>query len=252
MIIQPPKKFKVLLVGDSCIDVYKYGEVNRLSPEAPVPIFKETRVETRDGMVLNVKNNFERLGAVVVLRTGYNSTKTRLIDEKTKQHILRIDDDKISPPLLMNGMPDESFDCVVVSDYGKGTITPEFAQELRAKYKVPVFVDTKNPELNKFSGCIIKVNEQEYRSAITYPDTGLIVTLGAHGAIHDYVHLYDGVKVEVVDVCGAGDTFLASLVYFYLVTDSIGLSIKLANKASSITVQHLGTYAPTLVEIIGE
>jgi sugar/nucleoside kinase (ribokinase family) len=56
-------------------------------------------------------------------------------------------------------------------------------------------------------------------------------------------------KVDVVDVCGAGDTFLAALTYQYLVTNSIEEAIKFANKASSITVQHVGNYAPALGEI---
>ena len=56
-------------------------------------------------------------------------------------------------------------------------------------------------------------------------------------------------EVEVADVTGAGDTFLAALTYQYLATNSIEDAIKFANKASSITVQHVGNYAPTLEEI---
>ena len=54
----------------------------------------------------------------------------------------------------------------------------------------------------------------------------------------------------MTDVCGAGDTFLASLVYFHLITGNLDLAIPLANKASAVTVQKLGTYAPTMEEFI--
>jgi sugar/nucleoside kinase (ribokinase family) len=61
--------------------------------------------------------------------------------------------------------------------------------------------------------------------------------------------LYSAPSVEVVDVCGAGDTFLAALVYKYLNTTNIESAIKFANLASSITVTHRGVYAPTLEEV---
>ena len=65
---------------------------------------------------------------------------------------------------------------------------------------------------------------------------------------HDEVH-HDAPKVEVSDVCGAGDTFLAALTYKYLETQDMNQAITFAIKASSITVQHVGVYAPTLEEI---
>ena len=57
-------------------------------------------------------------------------------------------------------------------------------------------------------------------------------------------------KVEVVDVTGAGDTFLAALAYKWLDTGSINAALFFAIEASSITVQHFGCYAPTLKEIL--
>jgi sugar/nucleoside kinase (ribokinase family) len=56
--------------------------------------------------------------------------------------------------------------------------------------------------------------------------------------------------VEVADVCGAGDTFLAALVYQYLATNDMRAAITFAIDASAVTVQRLGVYAPTLEEII--
>ncbi len=53
------KKFKILLIGDSCIDEYYYGTCERLNPEAPVPILKITNWSVKQGMAANVKNNLE-------------------------------------------------------------------------------------------------------------------------------------------------------------------------------------------------
>jgi sugar/nucleoside kinase (ribokinase family) len=54
---------------------------------------------------------------------------------------------------------------------------------------------------------------------------------------------------DVTDVCGAGDTFLAALAYKFLETGNMGDAVKFANKASAVTVQHIGVYAPRLEEI---
>ena len=76
----------------------------------------------------------------------------------------------------------------------------------------------------------------------------MIVTLGSRGAMYGN-KIFPTKSVEVVDVCGCGDTFLAALSYQYLVTKSINEAIIFANNASSITVQKEGNYAPTLREI---
>ena len=80
MDIQQQKQFNILLLGDNCIDVYQYGTVDRISPEAPVPVFKFSHEEKRAGMAGNVKNNLISLGADVTFLHGETSTKTRLVD----------------------------------------------------------------------------------------------------------------------------------------------------------------------------
>jgi ribokinase len=54
---------------------------------------------------------------------------------------------------------------------------------------------------------------------------------------------------DIIDVTGAGDTFLAALVYKHLETKDIATAIKFANRASGVTVKHVGVYAPRLEEI---
>ena len=62
MDIQQQTQFKILLIGDDCVDVYQYGTVDRISTEALVPVFKFSREENRAGMAGNVKNNLITLG----------------------------------------------------------------------------------------------------------------------------------------------------------------------------------------------
>lgn len=246
MITQQQKPFKILLVGDNCKDIYQYGIIDRISPEAPVPVFVPTYKEERDGMAGNVFNNLEALGCEVEYLFGETSTKTRLIDARSKQHIVRIDDDVESDPLAFETEIPMIYDAIVVSDYNKGTITYELIEELRDT-GIPVFVDTKKTDLARLEGCYVKINSLEYSRAKTFP-TELIVTNGKSGATYKGC-IYPVPEVGVTDVCGAGDTFLAALVYQHLMYGDIRVAIDFANRASAITVQHSGVYAPTLEEI---
>lgn len=247
--IQPQTKFKILLIGDDCIDVYQYGTVDRLSPEAPVPVFVPKSQEKRPGMAGNVCKNLEALGCEVSFLHGKTSVKTRLIDWRSKQHIVRIDQDNHSDPITFDTMIPPVYDAIVVSDYNKGTVTYELIEELVAT-KLPVFVDTKKTNLERMQGAWVKINELEY-SKIKSECTGLIVTRGARGADAIY-HEYSSKAptVEVADVTGAGDTYLAALAYNYLHTKDIKRAMDFANLASSVTVQHFGCYAPTMEEIL--
>lgn len=238
-------KYKILLIGDNCTDVYQYGTVDRISPEAPVPVFKFAYEEQRAGMAGNVKKNLEALGCEVTFLHGELSTKTRLIDTRSKQQIVRIDNDIISEPVTVDNT--ESYDAIVVSDYNKGTVSYELVEELIQQYPGKVFIDTKKTDLERFQGGWVKINELEF-SKIKSECSGLIVTLGSKGAACWGEH-YSAPSVEVTDVTGAGDTFLSALTYAYLETNDIEKAIPFAIKASTITVQHVGVYAPTLGEI---
>lgn len=255
MVTQVQKKFKVLLIGDICVDEYHYGTVDRISPEAPVPIFKFNYKETKPGMAANVRANLETLNVNVVSISAEHSTKTRLIDLKSKQQIVRIDNDVIiQTPLQFQVLSPSIFevDAIVVSDYNKGLVSYELIEKLRQTFKGPIFIDTKKPDLIRFRGCFVKINESEYNQRKTINDT-LIVTLGNKGAILKQnltEKNFPSSKVEVTDVCGAGDTFLAALVYKFLLTNNIDQSIIFANRAAAVTVQHVGVYSPKLEEIL--
>ena len=248
MDIQQPKQFNILLIGDDCADIYQYGTVDRISPEAPIPVFVPTSTDSKPGMAGNVYSNLIALGCNVNYLHSKTSVKTRLIDQRSKQQIVRIDNDQISPPLNFETEIPSVYDAIVISDYNKGTVSYELIEELIA-LSIPIFIDTKKTDLERFQGAWVKINELEY-SKITSECTGLIVTRGAQGAsiIHHDIEC-SAPKVEVSDVCGAGDTFLAALTYKFLDTNDIKEAIKFAIAASAITVQHIGVYAPTLEEI---
>jgi len=249
------ESFSVLLIGDSCIDEYKIGTIDRLSPEAPVPVIKITDTETVPGMAANVKKNFENLGIQVDFITNIEEIKkTRYIDKRSGQHMLRVD----SEPAVFEwdgntAIPLEQYDAVVISDYNKGFLSYELIGHIINSVTCPVFIDTKKTRLADISPpfaaphVYIKINELEFKNAKTFSDN-VIVTLGDRGAQYKS-KIYPTNKVEVADVCGAGDTFLAALAYQYLLTKNIKHAIIFANTAASITVQHRGNYAPTYDEI---
>ena len=247
MTTQQHKKLNILLIGDSCIDEYQYGLIERLSPEAPVPVFQFLRKEIKPGMAANVKANLEALSCNVNFLTGETSTKTRLIDSRSKQHIVRIDNDVISTPLVIDSEIPGIYDAIVISDYNKGTVSYELVEDIRQHYTGPIFIDTKKTDLARFEGCYVKINSLENSLAKTVC-TDLIVTTGKHGAIYNEI-TYPTPNVEVADVCGAGDTFLAALVYSFLNTQDIEQAITFANHAAGKTVQHSGVYALTEQDI---
>jgi len=246
---QQQTRYRILLIGDDCEDVYQYGTIDRLSPEAPVPVFKFSHEERKPGMAGNVLRNLEALGCEVNYLHGKTSVKTRIVDIRSKQHIVRIDNDTVSEPLTFDTSIPNVYDAIVISDYNKGTISYDIIEEAIAT-KMPVFVDTKKTDLERMQGAWVKINELEY-SKIKSECSGLIVTRGSKGAdaVH---HKYSSKapKVEVVDVTGAGDTFLAALAYNFLHTKDIKRAMDFANSSAAVTVQHVGCYAPTMEEIL--
>lgn len=249
------KKFKIILIGDVCIDEYRYGTVDRISPEAPVPVFKHSHTTYKDGMAANVKNNLESLGIEVVSLFGESSIKSRLIDIRSNQQIVRIDNDVLSTPITPKTWKTlfsetDSCDAIVISDYNKGFIPIDvigYIIESARSVSIPVFVDTKKTDLHVFDGCYVKINNFELSQARTRCDN-LIVTNGSDGATYKGVRYFTE-PVDVVDVCGAGDTFLSAMTYEYLHSDDIESAIRFANVAAGITVQHSGVYSPSIEEI---
>ncbi len=251
--IPVPKKYKILLIGDSCIDEYYIGTCDRLNPEAPVPILNIKENFTMAGMAANVEKNLITLGQYVDFITNdVKIKKIRYIDKRSGQHLLRVDDEpKIKPWSGKISILKKNYDAIVISDYNKGFLSYETIEKVIKNFKQPIFIDTKKTDLKRFTGAYIKINFLEYNKLTTEPNDPnyLIVTNGENGAMHNLKH-YPASKVEVVDVCGAGDTFLSSLVYGFLESSKMEKAIEFAIKASSLTVQHRGNYSPKYSEIL--
>jgi D-beta-D-heptose 7-phosphate kinase/D-beta-D-heptose 1-phosphate adenosyltransferase len=239
------KQFKVLLIGDSCIDEYVYGTCDRLNPEAPVPILRYERKETKMGMAWNVRQNLMAFGIDVYILTNQEKiVKTRYIDERYNHMILRVDDDKILTPIesLDYVIPNDGYDALVISDYDKGFLNQKKLFDIVKSSKCPVFIDSKKVHLPN-DNCFIKINESEAKCLVS-KNNNLIITKGSKGAEYNGVN-YPVQKVGVFDVVGAGDTFLSALVNYYLIHGTIEEAIPYANRAASIAVSHFGTYVLT-------
>ncbi|AAX44687.1 putative carbohydrate kinase [Prochlorococcus phage P-SSM2] len=236
---------KVLLLGDSCEDEYIYGRCTRLSPEAPVPVLDYAKLQTKSGMAGNVCLNLQSFGLDITFLTNPEKiVKTRFIDEKSNQQILRVDNETRVKPLLVP-VATNSFDAVVISDYNKGYLPTEKIFEIVESATCPVFIDSKKTVLPNKENCFVKINDVEYEKLQhdCYIDN-LIVTKGSQGCVYKQT-LYPAEKVNVYDVVGAGDTFLSALVYGYITTNNIDESLMMGNRAAAIAVQQPGTYILT-------
>ncbi|MGL4955910.1 MAG: bifunctional heptose 7-phosphate kinase/heptose 1-phosphate adenyltransferase [Bacteroidales bacterium] len=161
---------QVLVIGDVMIDAYMWGKVDRISPEAPVPILESTRHENRLGGAANVALNLQAMGATPLLcsiigndersqtfksllefknltlagiltdATRRTTTKTRIISGS--QHLLRIDEE-ITKPLhedlqkkffahIEGIIANEKVDAIIFEDYDKGILTPQLIESIVA------------------------------------------------------------------------------------------------------------------------
>lgn len=189
---------RVLVVGDVMLDRYWFGEVNRISPEAPVPVAKISRIEERAGGAANVARNIAALGGqasllsvvgddeaasaleTLLLRDGIAtslrrdpsiSTTTKLRVVARQQQLIRIDfEEAPSHEILADKLDDfaarlAQHDVVILSDYGKGGLThvARMVELARAAGK-PVLIDPKGDDWSKYAGAtLLTPNKSEFR-----------------------------------------------------------------------------------------
>jgi len=160
--------FNILVIGDAMIDSYMWGKVNRISPEAPIPIITSTNYENRLGGAANVALNIKSMGATPYLCTvigddekgdilsqrlkireissaGLIKNQSRKTTVKTRiisnnQHLLRVDEEESSPlneslekellQLIFTHLEESSIHAIVFEDYDKGVITPFIIEEV--------------------------------------------------------------------------------------------------------------------------
>ncbi len=239
---------RILVIGESCADVYHYGCCKRICPEAPVPIFNSNdKVITNGGMAHNVYNNLLSLGIDVDLITNENwrsITKTRLVDTRSNYTVLRVDDnDDKYGRCNLNKINYSKYDGVIISDYNKGYLSEEDIEEISNNHDV-TFLDTKKPLGNWCQNVkFIKINDIEYektKNTLTKEIIkNLIITMGPKGCEYQGV-IFPVPKVEIKDAGGAGDTFIAGLAFKYVHTQDAQKAIKFANQCATKVVQKKG------------
>lgn len=241
-------KIKILVIGESCKDIFIYGKTPRLCPEAPAPVFNPfTKIEN-GGMAKNVYNNVLALGANCNLFTNENwqtITKTRYIDFNMNHMFLRIDenDDKY-PSANVREINFKNYDGIIISDYNKGFLKTEDISFICNRHD-NVFLDTKK-NLGDWSSKarFIKINNHEYektKHTITKEiEDRLIITLSREGCSHKGI-VYPVIDVQIKDSSGAGDTFISGFAVKFLETGDVSKAISFANECATAVVQKRGT-----------
>lgn len=248
---------KILVIGELGEDIFVYGQVKRICPEAPVPVFNPVKEVRNPGMAGNVVQNLLSLDPkleIIHLHQSEIITKTRLVEDKSNQMLVRIDDGElssISPLLLLspsnvNTIIDSQM--VIISDYDKGYLVPEMIRKISTMNPLTI-LDTKKKLTYDVIEHVtfVKLNEHEYLNNKELVDKNpekFLITLGSKGCKHNDVIYSSPKPQETIDVSGAGDTFVASFSIKYLETKNIEKSLIFANEMSSIVVSKKGVSTP--------
>lgn len=304
---------RALVVGDVLLDSFVYGTVKRISREAPVPILSETRRTSMLGGAGNLVRNIISLGGVasVVSVAGDDadgSTVERLLAEcgtqdcalvrqigrktptKTRyvsggQQMFCVDCD---PGTQVTGEVAEAVlsavksrligcDVVVLSDYGRGMLTPALCRSVIALARdagKPVCVDPRGADYSRYDGAtLIKPNAQELADEVGLPvdsdgeveaalealkarlgaTPALIVTRGSKGMSlieKGRVHHHRARPRSVYDVSGAGDTALAALSLAVAAGLALTDAMALADLAAGTAVGKAGTATVSPEELL--
>lgn len=308
-------KGRVLVIGDLMLDVYQYGDITRISPEAPVPVLRHRSEKHMLGGAGNVARNVAALSgqAVLIAPIGHDDTGERLLRmlEAEKgvhadlvacdtrptsiksrfvaagQQVLRVDLEEIgtltpeTEARMLEALERHIPTCgaVILSDYGKGAVTPQVIQRSVARAAmlgIPVVVDPKGRDYGIYAGATcITPNLLELSQATDMPigtddevvaaGRRLIEIAGVHCILatrsergmsligRDDLTLHLAArKREVFDVSGAGDTVVATLALALASSISFPEAMRLANVAAGVVVTKQGTAICTLGELEDE
>ena len=241
----------VLVIGDIILDKYIYGTSTRISPEAPVPVVTYTEEKTTMGGAALVYDNLKSLGVNVELYDTLedHSIKTRIICDG--HYITRIDEDKDADSnAVLQHIKQSDFsvyDIVILSDYDKGILdnAKQIIKHIN-KFNCKIIVDPKRYAHDYENAWLVKPNNSEYSKFKFDEWQGNIITTDAgHGvtAIIDDIEYDVPVEtVEVSDVTGAGDCFMAAFVYGLTKGYTHKKCLEIAVKGSTESVKHAGTY----------
>lgn len=237
----------ILVIGDSCRDIFVYGSIDRMSPEAPVPVIVPEYQKENAGMAGNVAANLKSLGANVTLITNKQEIKKiRFVDERYNHMVLRVDEGDKCERISNVNLDYSDYDAVIISDYCKGFLKEEDIEYISENCLCPTFLDTKK-SLGDWCNKIdyIKINNFEYERNKTNIINNkilkdkIITTQGKRGCVYRQ-EIFPTQEVPVKDVSGAGDTFISGLVVEYIKTRDIRKSIEFAQQCTTQVVQKTG------------
>jgi bifunctional ADP-heptose synthase (sugar kinase/adenylyltransferase) len=264
---------RILLVGDIIRDFYRICRLKgNLCQEMPLPQLEEVRSYTSMGGAGLVRLNLlSLLSERVDLFSRGISTKERIAIEPFNHWLCRIDADQTQlerdmswETQLYGALHSSDYDLVVVSDYSKGTLTFNLARMIvgecvTGRYQKPLFVDARH-HWDWYMGAYAAFpNELEFRPGMADLFKHVIRKSGPNGCFVDGFHVpleHGDRDSPAVDICGAGDVFLAGFVTMFASQlgrdqDPEGESAMLklcaifANRCAHISVQHFGTHVVT-------
>lgn len=255
-----------LVIGDAIIDQYHFGRIDRISPEAPVPVFVEDRSETRRGGADNVAHQLEVLGCSVSKAYALRrSVKHRYM--VNHYQVFRVDLDSSERCEVNEFKTGERPHVIVLSDYAKGFLTDSLCRqviELAREDHIPVVVDPKGSDWSKYRGCtVLCPNESEYDkwNKEDEPDV-LLLKCGSKGMklidyarghnIDDCIHISATAR-HVYDVTGAGDVVVALVAAALGVGCDLQRAAHIATHAAGYAVGEVGTAVcpkTTLLDLI--
>ncbi len=194
------KKTRILVVGDVILDKYLFGEIDRISPEAPVPVVNVKEEVEKLGGAGNVARNAVHLGAQITLlgligndkesevihdltqREGIETiflesqnptiVKSRILSQG--QQLLRFDFERPAPTLAGGSIISKfkevvhSHDLVIASDYGKGALSAVSELiEICKDFNIPILIDPKGDDFKKYTGStLITPNKKEFETIV--------------------------------------------------------------------------------------
>ncbi len=246
-------KIIVTVIGEKCTDKFIYGDVTRLCPEAPVPVLNPFRVVENPGMAGNVVENLKAINKsceINFITQETEITKTRFVDEKSNQMIVRVDEgeDHIVPLVLTEELINKILlsDIVIVSDYNKGFLTDDVIAKI-AYYAKMSILDSKRKMSSLFKQFdFIKLNksERDSQSRSDIEELNIITTLGKYGAEFNGIVYPSKNPRDTIDVSGAGDTFTSAFILKYFETADIEKSMDFGNLMASDVVSRRGVVVP--------